>query len=377
MVSQVLNRKTLGQARAIVIKIGSALLTNDGQGLDTERVASWVDQFIALRQSGIHPIIVSSGAVAAGMARLGWSRRPTELSELQAAAAIGQSALVRCWEDQFAAHSVMSAQMLLTHDDLSNRKRYLNARSTLNSLVNLDVVPIINENDSVVNDEIRFGDNDTLAALVANLIEAEAVILLTDQEGLFTADPRSNPEATLIDEADADDPSLDAIAGGGGKLGRGGMATKLRASRLAARSGAVTFIASGRQPQVITRLVKGEVLGTLLKPEHAPMTARKQWIAGHLQSHGELILDWGAVERLVKHGSSLLPVGVTHITGTFKRGDLVHCLDPNGHVIAKGLVNYEAEEASRIMGHSSAEIEALLGFVESPDLVHRDNLVVL
>lgn len=377
MSSRVLDRGSLKRARCVVVKIGSALLTNDGQGLDEGMIATWVAQLVALREQCIQPVVVSSGAVAAGMARLGWDQRPSELHELQAAAAVGQSGLVQCWEQQFAGHDALSAQILLTHDDLSNRKRYLNARSTLKSLIALGVVPVINENDTVVNDEIRFGDNDTLGALVANLVEADVLILLTDQEGLFTADPRNNPDAQLIAEAEANDGSLDAIAGGGGKLGRGGMATKLRASRLAARSGALTLIASGRQPDIITRLVAGESVGTLLKPEHEPIAARKRWIAGQLKVKGTLVLDAGAVRGLRKQGASLLPVGVKRISGGFKRGDLVLCVDEQGQSIAKGLVNYGNADAERILGFPSAEIESILGFVESPDLIHRDNMVVL
>ncbi|ANF59315.1 glutamate 5-kinase [Halotalea alkalilenta] len=377
MSAQVPDRASLDRARCVVVKIGSSLLTNDGRGLDEVAIGGWVDQLIALRALGIAPVLVSSGAVAEGMVRLGWHSRPSELHELQAAAAVGQSGLVQCWEGHFARHGVRSAQILLTHDDLSNRKRYLNARSALRTLISLGVVPVINENDTVVTDEIRFGDNDTLGALVANLVEAEALLLLTDQEGLFDADPRSNPDAQLIEECDADDPRLDAVAGGGGLLGRGGMATKLRAARLAARSGALTVIASGRQPDVLLRLLRGESLGTLLKPEHAPITARKRWIAGQLQVRGTLVIDDGAVEVLRTHGSSLLPVGVRQVSGRFKRGDLVVCVDERGERVAKGLVNYDIAEAELIIGAPSREIEARLGYVESPELIHRDNLVVL
>ncbi|QTP60512.1 glutamate 5-kinase [Billgrantia antri] len=370
-------RDALRGARRVVVKIGSALLTNDGRGLDEAAIGGWVDQIAALHHQGVEVVLVSSGAVAAGMVRLGWQVRPSAVHELQAAAAVGQNGLTQCYEHHFARHGLLTAQVLLTHDDLSNRKRYLNARSALRTLVDLRVVPVINENDTVVTDEIRFGDNDTLGALVANLLEAEALVILTDQEGLFDADPRHNPAATLIREGRADDPALAAVAGGGGALGRGGMTTKVQAARLAARSGAVTAIASGRQPAVLTRLIEGERLGTLLCPEEAPMAARKRWLAGQLQVRGSLTLDAGAVKVLRGSGSSLLAVGVKALSGDFVRGDMVLCLDEQGERIAKGLVNYGADEARRILGQPSHQIEAILGYMEAPELIHRDNLVVL
>ncbi|MBZ5877532.1 MULTISPECIES: glutamate 5-kinase [Chromohalobacter] len=375
--SQSASRDALRRARRVVVKIGSALLTNDGRGLDADAIGEWVDQIAALHARGIEVVLVSSGAVAEGMARLGWVTRPSAVHELQAAAAVGQSGLSQCYEEHFARHGLRSAQVLLTHDDLSNRKRYLNARSALRSLVALRVVPVINENDTVVTDEIRFGDNDTLGALVANLLEADALVLLTDQEGLFDADPRHDPEARLIAEGRADDPALAAVAGDGGALGRGGMATKVRAARLAARSGALTAIASGRQSEVLTRLMQGETLGTLLMPDHAPLAARKRWLAGQLQVRGTLVLDAGAVKVLREHGSSLLPVGVRRVEGEFKRGDMLVCVDEQGQRIAKGLVNYGSDEARRIMGQPSRRIEELLGYMESPELIHRDNLVIV
>ncbi|RKQ95853.1 glutamate 5-kinase [Kushneria sinocarnis] len=377
MSEQAVTRAALAQARRVVVKIGSALLTNDGRGLDEAAIAGWVDQLAALHRQGVEVVLVSSGAVAAGMARLGWTRRPGALHELQAAAAVGQTGLVQCYEQHFARFDVRTAQILLTHDDLSNRKRYLNARSALRSLIAMQVVAIVNENDTVVTDEIRFGDNDTLGALVANLLEADALIILTDQEGLFDADPRHDPGARLIHEGDAGDPRWEQVAGDGGALGRGGMATKVRAARLAARSGAVTAIASGRQPEVMARLMAGERLGTLLHPEHAPMTARKRWLAGQLQVRGTLTLDAGAVAGLCRRGSSLLPVGVTRVAGQFRRGDMVSCLDEQGRVIARGLVNYDAGEAARILGIASHAIPEVLGYMEAPELIHRDNLVVL
>ena len=370
-------REALAGARRVVVKIGSALLTNDGRGLDETAIGGWVDQIAALHRRGIEVVLVSSGAVAAGMVRLGWQARPSAVHELQAAAAVGQNGLTECYEGHFARHGLLTAQVLLTHDDLSNRKRYLNARSALRTLVDLRVVPVINENDTVVTDEIRFGDNDTLGALVANLLEADALIILTDQEGLFDADPRSNPEARMVHEGRADDPALAAVAGGGGALGRGGMVTKIRAAHLAARSGAFTAIASGRQPEVLTRLMAGERLGTLLRPDQAPIAARKRWLAGQLQVRGTLTLDAGAVKVLRESGSSLLAVGVKAVAGQFRRGDMVLCLDEAGERVAKGLVNYGADDAARLLGKPSHQIEAILGFMEAPELIHRDNLVVL
>ncbi|QGQ69171.1 glutamate 5-kinase [Halomonas sp. PA16-9] len=373
---QILGRSALSRARRVVVKIGSALLTNDGRGLDEPAIGGWVDQIAALHQKGIEVVLVSSGAVAAGMVRLGWQVRPS-VHELQAAAAVGQNGLTQCYEQHFARHDMLTAQILLTHDDLSNRKRYLNALSALRTLVEMRVVPVINENDTVVTDEIRFGDNDTLGALVANLLEADALLLLTDQEGLFDADPRHNPNAQMIAEGRADDPRLAAVAGSGGALGRGGMSTKVRAAQLAARSGAVTVIASGRQPDVINRIMSGEALGTLLRPDQVPMAARKRWLAGQLQVRGTLVLDAGAVKVLRDKGSSLLAVGVRDVQGGFKRGDMVVCVDEQGASVAKGLVNYGADEARQLAGQPSHQIEAILGYVEAHELIHRDNLVVI
>ncbi|WP_027961759.1 glutamate 5-kinase [Halomonas halodenitrificans] len=372
-----MGREPLTDARRVVVKIGSALLTNDGRDLDETAIGGWVDQIAVLHRHGIEVVVVSSGAVAAGMVRLGWQARPSSVHELQAAAAVGQNGLTECYEGHFARHDMLTAQVLLTHDDLSNRKRYLNARSALRTLVDLRVVPVINENDTVVTDEIRFGDNDTLGALVANLLQADALVILTDQEGLFDADPRSSPEARLIAEGRADDPALAAVAGGSGALGRGGMATKIRAARLAARSGAVTAIAGGRQADVLVRLIDGERLGTLLHPDQAPMAARKRWLAGQLQVRGTLTLDAGAVKVLREKGSSLLPVGIKAAAGQFRRGDMVLCVDEQGDRVAKGLVNYGVEDARRIIGRPSHQIEAILGFMEAPELINRDNLVVL
>ncbi|MBV0933877.1 glutamate 5-kinase [Marinobacterium sp. A346] len=369
-------RKSLAQSGRWVVKIGSALLTNDGQGLDQIAIAGWVDQLVELTRRGVEVVLVSSGSVAEGMTRLGWSERPSEVYRLQAAAAVGQMGLVQAYETNFRRHGLHTAQVLLTHDDMSNRKRYLNARSTLRTLIELGVVAVVNENDTVVTSEIRFGDNDTLGALVANAVEADVLILLTDQHGLYTADPRSNSDAELISEAMAGDKRLTAMAGGGGKLGRGGMATKVRAAKLAARSGALTAIASGREPDVLLKLHAAEQVGTLLLPECEPMAARKQWIAGHLQARGSLVLDAGAVAALTERGKSLLPAGVRSVSGDFSRGEMVMMLDECGRVVARGLANYGVEDAQRIIGRPSRDIEGVLGFMGEAELVHRDNLVL-
>ncbi|MCM0610980.1 glutamate 5-kinase [Marinobacter sediminum] len=371
-------RTQLRQARRLVVKIGSALLTNDGKGLDVASLGLWVDQIAELIEDGVEVVIVSSGSVAVGMSRLGWSARPEQLHELQAAAAVGQMGLVQTWEAQFKRHGVHTAQILLTHDDLSDRKRYLNGRSTLRALLDFGVVPIVNENDTVVTDEIRFGDNDTLGALVANLIEADGLIILTDQLGLFDKDPRTHSDARLVTEHKAGDHQLDAMAGeGAGALGRGGMQTKVRAARLAARSGAFTVIVGGRIEGVITRLRQGDVIGTLLLPEQGRIAARKQWLASHLQTRGKLILDDGAVKVVCLGGRSLLPVGVKSVTGQFRRGEMVSCVDQKGKEVARGLVNYGSDEARAIAGRSSDRIVEVLGYVSGEEMIHRDNLVIV
>jgi glutamate 5-kinase len=370
-------RQQLGQSKRWVIKIGSALLTNDGRGLDQVAINNWVEQMAQLRRQGVAIVLVSSGAVAEGMQRLGWQQRPHALHELQAAAAVGQMGLVQAYEAAFQKHGMHTAQILLTHDDLSNRQRYLNARSTLRTLLDLNVIPVVNENDTVVTDEIKFGDNDTLAGLVANLVEAEFMVILTDQEGLYDSDPRSNPAAILIGEARAGDGALEIMAGGSASFGRGGMKTKLRAAKLAARSGTATLLASGRQQQVLNRIADGDNLGTLLLPGQATDTARKQWLAGHLQTRGQLILDAGAVKVLRESGRSLLAVGVKQVQGSFRRGELVSCVDEHGTEIARGLVNYNADEARRIQGWPSDQIESILGYVDEPELINRDNLVLI
>ncbi len=370
-------RQALTQSRRILVKIGSALLTNDGQGLDVAAIEGWVSQMAQLRAQGHELLLVTSGSVAEGMARLGWKQRPKSVHELQAAAAVGQMGLIQTWETAFKKHSINSAQILLTHDDLSNRKRYLNARSALRTLLDLGVVPIINENDTVATDEIRFGDNDTLGALVTNLLEVDTLVLLTDQFGLFDADPRENPNANLISEGRAQDPALLAVAGDGGALGRGGMFTKVRAARLAARSGARTVILGGRTEQALIRLFAGENLGTLLLPDDEPITARKRWLAGHLQEKGVLVLDSGASQAVQLQGKSLLPVGVKEVRGRFARGELVVCVDETEQRLAKGLINYSSNEARLLAGQPSNQIERILGYVEATELIHRDNLVVI
>jgi glutamate 5-kinase len=371
-------RERLTRARRWVVKIGSALLTDNGRGLHLEGVRDWVSQMAELRRKGAEVVLTSSGAVAEGMQRLGWKRRPHALYELQAAAAVGQMGLVQTYESCFQRHAIHTAQVLLTHDDLSDRRRYLNARSTLCTLLKLGVLPVVNENDTVATDEIRFGDNDTLAAMVANLVEAEVLVILTDQSGLFERDPRKDPTAPLVKIGQSGDPELERMAGGSpGQLGRGGMLSKLRAAARAARSGAHTVIASGREANVLERLAQGETIGTLLLPHQEPVAARKQWLAGQLQVRGRLLLDEGAVHVLRMAGRSLLPVGVTEIQGQFTRGELVSCVDPQGREVARGLVNYGASEARRIIGQPSSRIEELLGYVDEPELVHRDNLVLV
>ena len=370
-------RSDLEQSKRWVVKIGSALLTADGQGLDRTAIQDWVTQMVTLRARGIELVLVSSGAVAEGMMRLGWTSRPHVLHELQAAAAVGQMGLVQAYESYFQQHDIHTAQVLLTHDDLSDRQRYLNARNSLRALLELGVLPVVNENDTVVTDEIRFGDNDTLAALVANLVEADALIILTDQAGLFDKDPRKHADAKLLHEAQAADVSLDAMVGGAaGSLGRGGMLTKLRAARLAARSGAGTVIAFGGEARVLERIADAEQIGTLLLPEQESQAARKQWLAGHLQLRGRLQLDAGAVKVLRESGCSLLPVGVVGVEGDFERGEVVACVDAEGREIARGLVNYNAADARRIQGQPSRKLEAILGYVDEPELIHRDNLVL-
>ena len=370
-------RERLKTTRRWVIKIGSALITADGKGLDRDRLRNWVDQVADLIEAGNEVVVVSSGAVAEGMKRMGWVRRPNSLHALQASAAIGQMGLVQAWESCFQRRGRHTAQVLLTHDDLSDRKRYLNARSTLRALVDFGVVPVVNENDAVANEELRLGDNDTLAALVANLIEADLLVLLTDQQGLHEADPRVQPDAGLVDHALAADSSLDRMAGGGGRFGQGGMQTKVRAARLAARSGAATVIADGRTENILRKLQAGEKIGTLLTSSQEPEAARKRWLAGQLQAKGRLVLDAGAVRVLRESGRSLLAVGVKEVFGGFRRGEMVVCVDEEGREFARGLVNYSADEARRIMGRSSSEIETILGYVDEEELIHRDNLVLI
>ena len=371
-------RTELAHCRRVVVKIGSSLVTNAGAGLDRDAIADWAAQVAKLRARSVEVLIVSSGAIAEGMKRLGWAKRPHAVNEQQAAAAVGQMGLAQIWESCFAAQGLATAQVLLTHEDLGDRRRYLNARSTLRTLVDLGVVPIINENDTVTVDEIRFGDNDTLAALVTNLIEADALVILTDQQGLFSADPRRDPAAKLVSRAQAGDESLEAMAGGAGShIGSGGMLTKVTAAKRAARSGAHTVIAWGREPSVLARVFDGEAIGSLLVAEAVPVAARKQWLADHLKPSGHITLDAGAVQALTRDGKSLLPIGATAIVGEFERGEIVSVQGPDGREIARGLVNYAAAEAAKIIRKPSSEIELALGYVAEPELIHRDNLVIL
>ena len=372
----------LHRARRIVVKVGSSLVTNEGRGLDEQAIGEWCRQMSVLVKGGagqarLEVIMVSSGAIAEGMKRLGWNTRPKAINELQAAAAVGQMGLAQMYETKLREHGLGSAQVLLTHADLADRERYLNARSTLLTLLKLGVVPVINENDTVVNDEIKFGDNDTLGALVANLVEADALIILTDQKGLYSADPRKDPNAIFVHEGKAGDPNLEAMAGGvGSSLGRGGMITKILAAKRAAGSGASTVIAWGREPDALLRLVNGEPIGTLLVAQTQKKQARKQWIADHLQLRGAITVDAGAVSKLRLEGKSLLPIGMTTVEGDFSRGDVIAVRNSEGLEIARGLANYASSEARLICRKASSEIEALLGYAAEPEMLHRDNLIL-
>ena len=370
----------LRDAKRIVIKVGSSLVTNEGRGLDEHAIGEWCRQIAALMGAADKReiIMVSSGAIAEGMKRLGWATRPHEVHELQAAAAVGQMGLVQMYETKLRQHGLGSAQVLLTHADLADRERYLNARSTLNTLLLHHVLPVINENDTVVNDEIKFGDNDTLGALVANLVEADALVILTDQAGLFTADPRKDSSVTLVQQAQAGDPALEAMAGGAGSsIGRGGMLTKILAAKRAAGSGASTVIAWGREPDVLLRLCAGESIGTLLVAPTQKQQARKQWMADHLQLRGSILIDDGAVNKLTDEGKSLLPIGMHSVKGEFSRGDVIAICDLQGVEIARGLANYASAECRLLCKKPSSEIEKLLGYVAEPEMVHRDNLVLM
>ncbi|SAL50604.1 gamma-glutamyl kinase [Caballeronia sordidicola] len=370
-------RSVIAASKRLVVKVGSSLVTNDGRGLDHAAIERWAAQIAALRGQGKEVILVSSGAIAEGIHRLGWTKRPREIDELQAAAAVGQMGLAQVYESSFGKHGIRTAQILLTHADLADRERYLNARSTLLTLLRLGCVPIINENDTVITDEIKFGDNDTLGALVANLIEGDALVILTDQRGLFTADPRRDPMATLVEQADAGTPELEAMAGGAGSsLGRGGMLTKILAAKRAAHSGANTVIASGRESDVLTRLASGEMIGTQLVARTARIAARKQWMADHLQVRGHVVIDNGAVEKLTAGGKSLLPIGVVDVQGAFARGEVIACMNPDGREVARGITNYSSSEARLIQRKPSTEIETVLGYMLEPELIHRDNLVL-
>jgi len=367
----------LKTARRIVVKVGSSLVTDEGRGLDEQAIGQWSEELAALVKQGRELIMVSSGAVAEGMKRLGWTTRPKEINELQAAAAVGQMGLVQMYETKLRECGVGSAQVLLTHADLADRERYLNARSTLLTLLQLGVVPVINENDTVVNDEIKFGDNDTLGALVANLVEADALVILTDQKGLYTADPRRDPAATFVHVARAGDPQLETMAGGAGSgIGKGGMITKILAAKRAAGSGASTVIAWGREPRVLQRLCEGEAIGTCLVAQTGKNQARKQWMADHLQMRGAVVVDDGAVDKITGEGKSLLPIGMTEVSGDFSRGDVIAVRDARGTEIARGLANYASSEARLICRKSSADFERLLGYAAEPEMIHRDNLVL-
>lgn len=370
------NLKVWKDAKRIVVKVGSSLVTNEGHGVDRQAISRWTDEIVKLQKLGKQVILVSSGAIAEGMARLGRAKRPKKLSELQAAAAVGQMGIVQAYEQSFKNHDILTAQILLTHADLADRERYLNARQTLSKLLELGVVPIINENDTVVTDEIKVGDNDTLGALVTNLVDGDVLVILTDQMGLFTADPRANPDAKLVQVGRADDPQYAAMAGGAGSsIGKGGMQTKVLAAQRAAQSGASTVIASGRMENVLSRLAEGEAIGTLLVAEHKHLQARSQWMVDHLQLKGKLVIDDGAATA-VRNGKSLLPVGVKAVIGEFLRGEVVQVVDREDNEICRGLINYGSDDARRIMGLHSDEVVDELGYLEQRELIHQDNMVV-
>ena len=367
----------LRQARRIVVKVGSSLVTNEGRGLDEAAIGGWCRQLATLARDGRELVMVSSGAIAEGMKRLGWRTRPSEVNELQAAAAVGQMGLAQIYETKLREHGLRSAQVLLTHADLADRERYLNARSTLLTLLEHQVLPVINENDTVVTDEIKVGDNDTLGALVANLIEADLLVILTDQQGLYDADPRNNPQAQFVHEGRAGDPALERMAGGAGSsIGKGGMLTKILAAKRAAGSGASTVIAWGREPDALLRLAGGERIGTLLIAPTQKTQARKQWMMDHLQLRGALVVDDGAAAKLRREGKSLLPIGMTRVEGEFSRGDVIALRDAAGAELGRGLVNYSSAEARLLCRHPSSEIESVLGYSAEPEMVHRDNLVL-
>ena len=370
------SRKSLTDSGSWVVKIGTSLLTDSQVGLNQAAIDSWVHQIAELKQQGVDIVLVSSGSIGEGMRRLGWGKRPGEVHKLQTAAAVGQMGLIQSYEAAFDKHKILTAQILLTHADLANRQRYLNARSTLRELLNLGVVPIVNENDAVVNEEIRFGDNDTLAALATNLVEAECLVLLTDQAGLYSEDPRNSDTAELIQYGQADDPKLLNLAGSAGSQGSGGMVTKIRAAQKASGSGATTIIASGEEKNILLRLRSGESLGTILSPGSGRIAARKQWLAGQLRGNGKLVLDNGAVSVLKESGRSLLPIGVTAVEGAFTRGEIVTCVDREDNEIARGLVNYNADEVGKIIGIPSSQIESILGYCGESELIHRDNIAI-
>ncbi len=373
-----MTESVLKKARRIVVKVGSALVTNDGRGLDRTAIANWARQISSLQKGGKEVIFVSSGAIAEGVLRLGWQKRPSAVSQLQAAAAVGQMGLVQAYEENFSSYGVKTAQILLTHADLADRERYLNARATLTELTALGVVPVINENDTVVTDEIKVGDNDTLGALVTNLVLADVLVILTDQKGLYTADPRKDPAATFVSCARAGDPALEKMAGGAASaLSKGGMITKILAAKRAARSGAATIIVSGREENVLMRMASGEAIGTELLSDAEPMHAREKWIADHLRSDGAISVDAGAAKAIRERNTSLLPVGVTAVHGEFLRGDVVSCLSPEGEEIARGIVNYSSGEVRQISGVQSEEVSSILGFVAHPEVIHKDNLTLI
>ncbi len=376
MIDVVDGQRQLKACKRIVVKIGSSLLTANGQGLDLEAISHWAKQIVDLHHAGHEMILVTSGAVAEGMVRMKLPHRPTDLPSLQACAAIGQMGLIQTWSSVLDRHHIKTAQVLLTHDDLTDRRRYLNSCDALQQLIDWHVIPVINENDTVSTDEIRFGDNDTLAAMVAGQVHADLLIILTDQQGMFDADPRSNPEAKLLSTVRALDETLFEMAGGSGTLGTGGMLTKVRAARLAAKSGCPTLIASGESDRVLARLMAGELLGTLFITDDDRMTAHQQWLAAHLQTAGRLVIDDGAVNAIKTQHRSLLPVGVKAIEGHFDRGDVVECVDRQGKRIAVGRVNFSSRSAELVKGLASDKVYQVLGEARSLEMIHRNHMAI-
>jgi len=378
MVSKDIRKKTLGKTRRIVVKVGSSILASVEKGLHREVFSHLAKEISDIKRKGYEIVLVSSGAIAAGMEKLGYRARPQSITQKQATAAVGQGRLMKIYEDHFSRYQQIVAQILLTHDDLSHRRRFLNARNTLLALLGLGIIPIINENDTVVVDEIKFGDNDNLSALIANLIEADLLVILTDMEGLCDADPRYHPQAHCISLVEDIDMDIGArIGDAGGPWNVGGMISKIQAARKASRSGIPTVIACGTKEGVLHQILRGKEIGTLILPKEEALSSRKRWIAFNLKPKGDVVVDEGAKRAIVQKGKSLLPSGIVRIRGAFDRGDPVSCLGPKGKEFARGLVNYSAAELEKIKGLRTDHIERALGYKYSDEIIHRDDLVVL